>query len=109
MWEDLEKLGIVPFYKDESVIIINDDCRNVLSKLPDKYVDLVLTDPPYGLEWHSGHYVGFNPHKEIANDDRYPVEILVDLKRVTTKAILLFCRWDNLRELPPPEIFYCVE
>lgn len=28
--------------------IINDDCMNILKQLPDKCIDLVLTDPPYG-------------------------------------------------------------
>lgn len=27
--------------------IINADCLDILKKLPDKSVDLVLTDPPY--------------------------------------------------------------
>lgn len=29
--------------------IINADCLDILKELPDKCVDLVLTDPPYGL------------------------------------------------------------
>lgn len=29
--------------------IINADCLDILKKLPDKCIDLVLTDPPYGL------------------------------------------------------------
>lgn len=29
--------------------IINDDSLNILMKLPDKCIDLVLTDPPYGI------------------------------------------------------------
>lgn len=29
--------------------IINADCLEILKKLPDKCIDLVLTDPPYGL------------------------------------------------------------
>lgn len=29
--------------------IINDDCMNILKQLPDKCIDLVLTDPPYGI------------------------------------------------------------
>lgn len=29
--------------------IINADCLDILRKLPDKCVDLVLTDPPYGI------------------------------------------------------------
>jgi len=28
--------------------LINDDCLNVLPTIPDKSVDLILTDPPYG-------------------------------------------------------------
>ena len=29
--------------------IINGDCRQVLKTLPGESVDLVLTDPPYGV------------------------------------------------------------
>lgn len=29
--------------------IINNDCLNVMKQIPDKYFDLCLTDPPYGL------------------------------------------------------------
>lgn len=29
--------------------IINSDCLDILKQLPDKCVDLVLTDPPYGI------------------------------------------------------------
>ena len=28
--------------------IINADCMEILKSLPDKCIDLVLTDPPYG-------------------------------------------------------------
>ena len=29
--------------------IINADCLDILRQLPDKCVDLLLTDPPYGI------------------------------------------------------------
>ena len=29
--------------------IINADCMEILQQLPDKCIDLVLTDPPYGI------------------------------------------------------------
>jgi site-specific DNA-methyltransferase (adenine-specific) len=29
--------------------LINDDCMNVMAKYPDKYFDLAIVDPPYGL------------------------------------------------------------
>lgn len=38
---------IKPYYQDEWVTIYNGDCREVLPQLPDKSIDLVLTDPPY--------------------------------------------------------------
>ena len=31
--------------------IIHDDCINILKQLPDKCIDLVLTDPPYGIDY----------------------------------------------------------
>ena len=31
--------------------IINADCLEVMKELPDKCIDMVLTDPPYGLKW----------------------------------------------------------
>jgi site-specific DNA-methyltransferase (adenine-specific) len=31
--------------------IIEADCMDILKELPDKCVDLVLTDPPYGIGW----------------------------------------------------------
>ena len=34
--------------------IINDDCLNILKQLPDKCIDLVLTDPPYIMDNHGG-------------------------------------------------------
>ncbi len=41
-----------PYYQDENVVIYNADCRDVLPTL-DK-IDLVLTDPPYGIDGARG-------------------------------------------------------
>jgi DNA modification methylase len=35
--------------KDLENKIINADCMDILKQLPDKCIDLVLTDPPYGI------------------------------------------------------------
>lgn len=44
--------------KIENIInrIINADCLDILKQLPDKCVDLVLTDPPYGIDVIDSHY-----------------------------------------------------
>ena len=42
--------------------LINDDCLKVLPTIPDKSIDLILTDPPYGTtqcKWDS--IIPFNP------------------------------------------------
>lgn len=34
--------------------IIHADCMDILKQLPDKCIDLVLTDPPYGINCDGG-------------------------------------------------------
>lgn len=38
---------MTPYYQENGITIYHADCREVLSCLP--AVDLVLTDPPYGI------------------------------------------------------------
>lgn len=45
----LPDIGVTPYYEDESVIIFNGDCRELLPLLPKDGVGLVFTDPPYGI------------------------------------------------------------
>ena len=45
------------------------NCMDVMPKLPAGCVDLILTDPPYGMGYHSNHYVGENPNPKIKGDD----------------------------------------
>ena len=43
--------GIEPYYDEGGILIIKGDCREILQHLPK--VDLVLTDPPYGMGWNT--------------------------------------------------------
>lgn len=63
--------------------IINADCLDILRELPDKSIDLVLTDPPYGI----GEAKGKNKNRGLlARPKDYGVK-----------------EWDN--EIPKKEIF----
>lgn len=42
---------MTPYYQDDAVTIYHGDCREILPTLPK--VDLVLTDPPYGMDWNT--------------------------------------------------------
>lgn len=57
IWNNLN-LPDKPYYQDDAVVIYNADCRDILPLIPDKSVDLVLTDPPYGIKRDKG-FEGF--------------------------------------------------
>lgn len=59
------------YYQDESVVIYCADCREILPLFPKKSFDLVLTDPPYGINHSTGWKEGEADWlgTEIANDD----------------------------------------
>lgn len=46
---------IKPYYEEENITIYNDDCLEVMKDIPDKSIDLVLTDPPYGIGENNDH------------------------------------------------------
>ena len=75
--------------------IINDDCLNVLKQLPDKCVDLVLTDPPYGINVAKTGKVGgekLAPVKDYGNKDwdlTIPTaDVFNEIIRVSKHAII---------------------
>lgn len=81
--------------------IIQGDCLEVMKGIPDKSVDLIITDPPYGMNFQSNYRK--EKHKKIIGDDRFPVEIIEEFKRISRRGIYIFCRWDNLYQLPKPK------
>jgi len=42
-----------PYWQDDSGVLYHGDCLEIMKELPDKSVDLVLTDPPYGIAFKS--------------------------------------------------------
>jgi site-specific DNA-methyltransferase (adenine-specific) len=65
-------------------------------------VDLVLTDPPYGMDYQSKWRVEWQRKDKIAGDNAFPLW-LFDL--APRNAMFVFCRWDNLYEIPRPKSF----
>ena len=78
--------------------IYNDDCLNILKQLPDKCIDLVLTDPPYGIG-RFGDRVG----KEANVWDKKPSqELFNEIFRVSKNQIIFGA---NNFTLPESEYF----
>ena len=72
----------------------NGDCLELMKNIPDGSVDLVLTDPPYGIDFQSNFRK--NKFNKIDNDSIINAEFLDECKRVLkdTGAIYCFTRWD---------------
>jgi tRNA G10 N-methylase Trm11 len=53
--------------------LIPGDCRNVLPTLPSESIDLVLTDPPYGIAYRPSRTAGkpAHPWAHMAGDARF--------------------------------------
>jgi len=81
--------------------VIQGDCFEIIKSMPDNSVDLIITDPPYGMNFQSNHRK--EKHLKIEGDDKFPVELLEEFFRVAKNAVYVFCRWDNLKELPKPK------
>ena len=92
-----------PYYEDEKagIVIYHGDCREIIPHLPK--VDLVLTDPPYGIDYQSARRIGWQRKEKIHGDKKFPLWIFDILEpRV---AMFVWCRWDTLKLLPNPKSF----
>lgn len=77
--------------------IIHDDCLDIMKNLSDKSIDLVLTDPPYLINYKTGRrkdkFHKFN--NEILNDDNYNLikKYIKECWRIlkNNAAIYMFC------------------
>jgi len=97
-----------PYYHDPvaGITIYNCDCRDILPYLPK--VDLVLTDPPYGIgtAWSANHTGGFINREvgaELRKWDSFaPIELIAELPSLGKYAII----WgSNYFGLPPHSRF----
>ncbi len=80
------------------------DCYELIKKLPDNSVDLVLTDPPYRIHAESGGGL-HNSHDWLRNvhsagiDEFAPTKLLDNIERITKNFhAYIFCSKDLLRE-----------
>jgi site-specific DNA-methyltransferase (adenine-specific) len=84
--------------------VIHGDCNDYIWQLTPGCVDLVVTDPPYGMNFVSGHRkVEYAP---IVGDDVLPFETIRQLIEIPRLGSYFWCRWDNLWDhanLPKPK------
>ena len=84
-------------------LFINGDCMEYMKTMPDKYVDLALVDPPYGIDINSSGRLGHYGGKGKTWDSCIPnEEYFKELQRVSKNQII----WGgNYFKLPPTRCF----
>ena len=75
--------------------IINADCLDILKQLPDKCIDLVLTDPPYILTPHGGGRKGLADRSSKIRDEIEFIANDFDFETVSDE-LLRVCRVPNI-------------
>ena len=86
------------YYEESGIQIHWGDCREILPTLPK--CDLLLTDPPYGMSFRSCYRIV--KHDAIAGDAYLPLDLIERAIAHSVRAAYVFCRWDNLVEMPKP-------
>ena len=82
-----------PYYQNELTTIYNADCLDVLKDMKDNSVDLILTDPPYGVKMSKGisNGGGLAERRQYQDDwDDFPPtkEYFDEMLRVAKKVII---------------------
>lgn len=77
-------------------MVLHCNSTDLLKSLDDKSVDLIVTDPPYGIGFRSNMRVATPKFDAIQDDTDPDYEILKDFYRVLKDgtALYLYTRWD---------------
>ena len=92
-----------PYYEEPGITIYHGDCRDILVEI--ERPDLIITDPPYGMDFQSNHRA--QKHMKIIGDkelDTGTIRLFIDAAKC---GVYAFCRWDNLKQMPPPKSVLC--
>lgn len=76
------------------------DCLELMKDISDKSIDMILTDPPYGMNFQSHRRK--NIYEKIKNDENLDFldDFFKECNRVLKKdsALYVFCSWHNVDE-----------
>ena len=89
-----------PYYEDDHVTIYHGDCLEILPHVIHD-VDVLVTDPPYGMNHKTG---GGRPDRPVLGDETTDVRDDV-LERWGLRPGLVFGRWNIA---PPPNAWLCL-
>lgn len=76
--------------------LLNGDCLEVLKTLPDNSIDVILCDPPYGIDYQSNRIKDKSRRKNKILNDKTPfIKFIQELPRLLKKSgcLFIFTKW----------------
>jgi len=49
----IRSIKVKPYYQTDLGVLYNTNCLDIMAQMPDKCVDMILSDPPYGIDFCS--------------------------------------------------------
>ena len=89
---------MMPYYSDDLVTIYHGDCRDVVDELDDASVDVLLTDPPYGMAFGGFRGAEANVRADGARQGIRLVRQMFHASRPKMSAdahAYVFCHWES--------------
>lgn len=85
-----------PFCLLDTNTIYHANCMDIINSLPDNYLDAIITDFPYGIDFQSNQRVKSEKFKKIANDKKPYIEWIAPAlsKLKEGGRLICFYRWD---------------
>ena len=75
------------------------DCLELMQELPDESIDLIVTDPPYGIDLNIQRKTSKFKNTTVKNDNtlEWLPSLVNNFKRIMkpNSVIYLFCNWQN--------------
>ena len=82
------------------ITLIQGDCLEKMKEIPDGSVDMILTDPPYGMDFQSNRRVVKSKFEKIKNDSElsWLGDFIQESYRVMrdNSAFYCFCSWHKI-------------
>lgn len=99
--EPITKLGDVWILGEHRVMCGDSKSKESVEILMDgKKIETLITDPPYGMSFQSNYRKV--KHSKIENDQTNTL-LISTCGVVCSFASYIFCRWDNLQDVPKPK------
>lgn len=91
-------IQVTPYYEHDGITLYHGDCREVLPTIAPFSVDLLITDPPYGVKWEGVNRTDSSMLGPIIGDDGsldVPAALKLALRRVgRNRHAYIFGRFD---------------